>query len=120
MNTQKNPIPPTLEKGGGEKILQHRYITKAARIRNILDAGERLVQARQNAYEFPDGKVPKNAMPGPLSRRDLDVTDIEAMVYELDERLINAKLELEKLQKQKQEDSRSNSETPPEPPESTV
>lgn len=52
----QSKTPP--EQNSGElKVERSGYISAETRITNLMLAGQRLVQSRKEAYDFPDGKI---------------------------------------------------------------
>lgn len=71
------PTKTTYEKGGGQKLVNTAgYIPAKDQIENMILAGERLSQYRQETYFDVDGN-PFMAVPSPVTRFDFD--EIDAM-----------------------------------------
>ena len=57
-NTQYDRVRQPAETNSGITLVERAgYISAQVRIENLMLAGQRLVQARKEMYDFPDGKI---------------------------------------------------------------
>jgi len=73
------------------KIEVAGYIPAKKRIENIINAGMRLMEARSNQYDFPDGNDDGFSM-DPTRKKGYDMADATQAYHEL-----QAKLELKRM-----------------------
>lgn len=63
------------EMNSGELLLEKAgYITAQQKIENLINAGARLIQARKDAYDFPDGKIDKT-YDDPTRKKNFDMAE---------------------------------------------
>ena len=73
--TQYNTKPSPPEVGGGEKLVEVAgYIPAHKQINNLINAGQRLVAARAEMYDFPDGEIDEN-FSDPTRNGNFDLAD---------------------------------------------
>lgn len=99
------------------------YMTAQQRIENIIDAGERLVQARKEAYDFPPGeKVDENYI-DKTRTAGYDYFDAHEDLQTVEERIENGKKNKKeeiKSEEKKEEKESGKQETEPEGKETTT
>lgn len=76
-NTRENRIKKNYEVNSGRVVVEQAgYISKQKRIDNIIAAGQRLIAARSEMFDFPPGVEPDIDAPmDPTRRRDFDMAD---------------------------------------------
>ena len=74
-NTQYDRIKQPPESNSGITLVERAgYIPAQQRIENLMLAGQRLVQARKELYDFPDGKIDHN-FSDPTRSKNYDLAD---------------------------------------------
>ena len=74
-NTQYDRVRQPAESNSGITLVERAgYIPAQQRIENLMLAGQRLVQARKEMYDFPDGKIDLN-FNDPTRRKNYDLAD---------------------------------------------
>ena len=108
-NTQYDRVRQPAETNSGITLVERAgYISAQVRIENLMLAGQRLVQARKEMYDFPDGKIDFD-FNDPTRRKNYDLADGFQ-----DGLKVQAKL---KAQKEAAEASQTAQEGSNEPPE---
>lgn len=81
-NTRENRIKKNYEVNSGRVVVEQAgYISKQKRIDNIIAAGQRLIMARSEMYDYPPGVEPDiNAPMDPTRRRDFDLADASMLL----------------------------------------
>jgi len=74
-NTQYDRVRQPAETNSGITLVERAgYISAQQRIENLMLAGQRLVQARKELYDFPDGKIDPD-FEDPTRRKNYDLAD---------------------------------------------
>lgn len=74
-NTQYDRVRQPAETNSGITLVERAgYISAQVRIENLMLAGQRLVQARKEMYDFPDGKIDLN-FTDPTRSKNYDLAD---------------------------------------------
>lgn len=74
-NTQYDRIKQPPESNSGVTLVERAgYIPAQQRIENLMLAGQRLVQARKELYDFPDGKIDPDFQ-DPTRSKNYDLAD---------------------------------------------
>ena len=74
-NTQYDRVRQPAETNSGITLVERAgYISAQVRIENLMLAGQRLVQARKEMYDFPDGKIDFD-FNDPTRRKNYDLAD---------------------------------------------
>lgn len=80
-----NRPPRTLEKGGGKVLVDKAgYVSGMKRIEAIMNAGQRLVEARREEYDSSDGSEPEL---DPTRNPGFDLADATSIARPLGDRL---------------------------------
>lgn len=81
-NTRENRIKKNYEVNSGRVVVEQAgYISKQKRIDNIIAAGQRLIMARSEMYDYPPGVEPDiNAPMDPTRRKDFDLADASMLL----------------------------------------
>ena len=75
-NTQYDRVRQPAEINSGITLVERAgYIPAQQRIENLMLAGQRLVQARKELYDFPDGKIDPN-FSDPTRSKNYDLADV--------------------------------------------
>jgi len=100
------------EKGSGEKHTEKQgYIPAKQRIENLIDAGKRLKEYRNEQYDFPDGKIDENFM-DPTRTRNFDMADATALKHDLDIRTKERKASQAALEASREAEKQKAGEDP--------
>ena len=74
-NTQHDRVRQPAETNSGITLVERAgYISAQVRIENLILAGQKLVQARKEMYDFPDGKIDFD-FNDPTRRKNYDLAD---------------------------------------------
>lgn len=74
-NTAYDRVRQPAEQNSGITLVERAgYISAQVRIENLMLAGQRLVQARKEMYDFPDGKIDFD-FNDPTRRKNYDLAD---------------------------------------------
>nr|QJB20396.1 MAG: hypothetical protein [Microvirus sp.] len=85
--TQYNTKPSPPELGGGEKLVETAgYIPAHKQINNLINAGQRLVAARAEMYDFPDGAIDEN-FNDPTRNGNFDLADASQLALQVEAHL---------------------------------
>jgi len=84
-----NRYPRTYEKPSGiSRVETAGYIPAKIKIESLINAGKRLIESRQEQYDFPPGtKVTGDEQMDPTRRPGLDRVDIDVMEKALKDRI---------------------------------
>jgi len=106
-NRQRIPV----EFNSGEDLCERAgYIPAQTRIENLILAGRRLVQARQEMYDFPDGKVDPDFI-DPTRSPGFDMADATALTQRLTSKQLQAKILKEQAEQKVKDDALKASQT---------
>ena len=109
-NTQYDRVRQPAESNSGITLVERAgYISAQARIENLMLAGQRLVQARKEMYDFPDGKIDLN-FDDPTRRKNYDLADGFP-----DGLKVEARLKAQKEAVKASQTAQEGSNEPPEP-----
>ena len=111
-NTQYDRVRQPAEQNSGITLVERAgYISAQVRIENLMLAGQRLVQARKEMYDFPDGKIDFD-FNDPTRRKNYDLADGFQ-----DGLKVEAKLKAQKEAVKASQAAQEGSNKPPEPQE---
>jgi hypothetical protein len=72
------------------------YISAQKRIENLINAGQRLLIAREEMYDFPDGEIDEEAW-DPTRSKNYDLADGTQQMLAVEQRLKAAKIRQKEL-----------------------
>lgn len=79
---------PQIEHGGGPTIVETAgYRSAESRIRDMISAGERLQQARAEAFDYPDGRIDPDDPGDPTRAPGFDMADAQILSQQAKERI---------------------------------
>ena len=111
-NTQYDRVRQPAESNSGITLVERAgYIPAQQRIENLMLAGQRLVQARKELYDFPDGKIDLN-FTDPTRSKNYDLADGFQ-----DGLKVEARLKAQKEAVKASQITQEGSNKPPEPQE---
>ena len=109
-NTQYDRVKQPPESNSGITLVERAgYISAQVRIENLMLAGQRLVQARKEMYDFPDGKIDLN-FTDPTRSKNYDLADGFQ-----DGLKVEARLKAQKEAAEASQTVQEGSDKPPEP-----
>lgn len=86
--TNLNPPPPKPDRTGGKNFTETAgYVSTKRRIEEMIQAGERLVQARQEQFDFMDEVDMDEQDPDPTRQPGFDLADASMIAQDLRFRL---------------------------------
>jgi len=90
--TQYSPNKILPEKNSGKSLVESvGYIPAQKRIENLMTAGQRLKDYRNEQFDFPDEKSIDHDFTDPTRSKNFDMADATQLSYQTERNIINSK-----------------------------